>query len=272
MPIPLSCALACTVALASAAASAAHSSPVGAERGSAAKAEAAAFVKSYARPNAFQWVARWQDRVCAHVSGLTADQDAAVEARVESIAQAVVPASFLTMRTLSKIPERLEQPCQGRAVTILFSTDPQRSLDEIIAAKPGLWAFTSKAKKTVSSPVQVWYEKAGCDGCEPLETRLTGALVIVDLRRTRGQRLGALADYVAMLVLAQPHSFNQCQAAASVTDLLAGPCKGRPAPAGLTPSDAAYLTALYSGDSTYMDEVTARMAKILATAPTGQSR
>jgi hypothetical protein len=74
---------------------------------------------------------------------------------------------------------------------------------------------------------------------------IRGAVVIVDKQRVRATQLGALADYGAMLVLSQPRALDHCQALPSVTDLFAGPCPGRAAPAGLTPADNAYLSALY---------------------------
>jgi beta-lactamase regulating signal transducer with metallopeptidase domain len=70
-------------------------------------------------------------------------------------------------------------------------------------------------------------------------------VVIVDGRRVETQKLGAIADYVAMIVLAQPRALDRCQALPSITDLFAGSCPGRAAPTGLTPADNAYLSALY---------------------------
>jgi hypothetical protein len=70
--------------------------------------------------------------------------------------------------------------------------------------------------------------------------------VIVDLRSTGNKSLALLTDYVAMVVLSQPRSLDHCNALPSITDLYAGSCPGRGAPDGLTPADAAYLTALYT--------------------------
>jgi len=86
----------------------------------------------------------------------------------------------------------------------------------------------------------------------------------------RTRSLGLLADYVTMLALSQPRALGQCNALPSITDLFA-PCPGRPAPTGLTPADAAYLTALYpqkGAGPQYGDEslVAERMARILSGA------
>ena len=71
-----------------------------------------------------------------------------------------------------------------------------------------------------------------------------------------------------MLALSQPRNLGQCNALPSVTDLFAN-CPGRSPPDGLTPADAAFLTALYGGDAAGSNSVTEtaiakRMAAILA--------
>jgi hypothetical protein len=93
---------------------------------------------------------------------------------------------------------------------------------------------------------------------------LMNVLVIVDLSRTGAVKLGAIADYAAMLALAQPGALDRCNVLPSVTDLFAGPCAGRIAADRLTPADTAYLTALYArrGPSD-RSSVVKRMAAIL---------
>jgi hypothetical protein len=80
-----------------------------------------------------------------------------------------------------------------------------------------------------------------------------------------------LSDYVAMVVLSQPRSLDSCQPLPSVTDLFASGCSGRAAPDGLTPADAAYLTALYQANpearkAGEQADIAGRMAKILGPA------
>ncbi|MGZ3277095.1 MAG: M56 family metallopeptidase [Caulobacteraceae bacterium] len=94
-------------------------------------------------------------------------------------------------------------------------------------------------------------------------------LLIVDLRRpaTRTRSLGRLADYLAMAALSESRDLGQCNVLPSITDLFAA-CPDRLPPDGLTPADAAYLTALYAredGRPRPGDEsaIAQRMAKIL---------
>jgi hypothetical protein len=85
-------------------------------------------------------------------------------------------------------------------------------------------------------------------GPEPaVHKRIAAALVTVDLRRAGAVKLGAIADYVAMLVLSEPRFPDRCQTLPSVIDMFSA-CPGRPAPDGLTAADFAYLTAVYSAD------------------------
>ena len=75
-------------------------------------------------------------------------------------------------------------------------------------------------------------------------------LIVVDSKALAGKDLGAVTDYLVVLALSQPKSLDGCSGLSSVIDMFAkSACPGQDAPAdGLTPSDAAYLTALYGSD------------------------
>lgn len=129
------------------------------------------------------------------------------------------------------------------------------------------------AQTTVDSP-----ESGTPMGCanshfsECLQSLFLNVLVVVDNAKVKGQPLGPVSDYVAMLALSQPRSLDGCQALPSVIDLFAkSPCEGRTAPDGLTAADAAYLTALYKADPQNkgrweQDDIMAEMADILIKA------
>ena len=101
-----------------------------------------------------------------------------------------------------------------------------------------------------------------------LRSELNNVLIVVDTSRLKGQTLGPLTDYLSMLALAQVKSLDGCAALPSVIDRLGQPCRDRQAPDGLTPADAAYLTALYASDleankPLEQDEISSRMNAIL---------
>ena len=107
-----------------------------------------------------------------------------------------------------------------------------------------------------------------------LRTMFRNILIVVDNRAVAGKNLGPLTDYLAMLALAQPKTLEGCAALPSVIDMFAkSDCPGRDRPDGLTPSDAAYLTALYASDPEAkmplaQGDISGRMAKILVNAKT----
>jgi beta-lactamase regulating signal transducer with metallopeptidase domain len=249
--------------------------------------QAASFVESYAATsNAV--IARWRNPLCVRVVGLTAQQAAAVRARVEQVAKA----AGLDVQSAG---------CQRSNIEVGFTTDPQHMLDGVIASYGHLLGDRTSGTKdarTVTQPIQAWYQTNegnyaanGAGGLKALVSlqynpqneagyaqwmagqgqagneRIpdwgipgafpTGAwgprqflnvFVIVDLRRTGKERLGLISDYVTMLALSQPRSLGRCNVLPSVTDLFADACPGR-APEGLTAADVAYLGALYATGS-----------------------
>jgi hypothetical protein len=82
-----------------------------------------------------------------------------------------------------------------------------------------------------------------------LQSVFRHVLVVVDTSKVQDQSPGAIADYAAMLAMAQPKSLDACNTLPSVIDLLASRCPGAEAAKdGLTRADVAYLTALYRTD------------------------
>ena len=82
-----------------------------------------------------------------------------------------------------------------------------------------------------------------------LQSTFKNVFVVADSKALEGKELGLLADYLVMVTLSQPKSLDDCYALSSVLDVLTkSGCPGRDSPDGLTPGDAAYLTALYSAD------------------------
>jgi hypothetical protein len=294
------------------AATAAHAAPLTAAE---AKAQAADFVKAYGAATSFHTIGRWTSPLCINVVGLSAQQGAAVRARVAEVADGVGLIA-------------LGADCRGYNVEIAFTNDPQGTLDSVKGHGGDLLGDrTSETRdvKTVTLPIQAWYVTNGVlyarndtsdvkdlkvdvvyqqvGGGPPANAPVgvpngsafnpspgngppsstfpnggstyagegprafANVLVIVDARRTGNVELGVLADYAAMLALAQPRALGQCNPLPSITDLFAS-CQGRPAPNGLTPADGSYLTALYTAAGSVIGEsqqshVVQRMADLM---------
>ncbi len=265
------------------------------------------FVQSYAaaaNPNIDQ-IGRWHDPVCVQVWGLPlASQAAKVKARIESMAQALgLPAAHAGCRTNVEIVFT-DQP-QTTMDVIARRWEPLLGYYHL---------SNTKQLETVTHPIQAWYVTGthgdGADlaalmfsnlpssllppspdviddptnrppgGCGDRATAcfksvFDNVLIVADSRTLVGKTLSLVADDMVMLALSQAKSLDGCNALPSVLDAFArSPCHGRDPPHGLTPSDTAYLTALYSSDpegrkGLEVSDIAGRMAGILIKTAAG---
>ena len=231
------------------------------------------FVQANARVGQFGYTVRWQEPLCLQAFGLTPEQNAAVISRIQAVGQTLAGQIYSPRGT----------SCPQKNVTILFSTNPQRRLDRMIAHDPwflGDARSDTRAIKTITRPIQAWrVTVCTLTICrpEPFPQQPLVATVLVDARRIGATNLGAIADYMAMLVLADPRNLDHCQPLPSVLDLFVGPCPGRSAPTGLTRGDLAFLKALYTAGAPItqrdwnwsdhggsVDQISGRMGMLLA--------
>ena len=241
-------------------------------------------------------IGRWHYPVCVQVEGLArAAQAEVIKARIESVSRAVgLPAA--------------PSGCKAN-VEIVFSNDPQATMDGVAKRREDLLGYYHRRDhdrlKTVSRPIQAWYKtstrgEAANDERDPdnpwsartddpsvaaptgcgdaphftacLTSQFENVLIVVDNRALQGKTLGLVADYAVMLALSQPKSLDGCVVLPSILDLTArSACAGRDPPDGLTPADAAWLTALYESDPEAKgdgerSDITGRMARMLIKA------
>jgi hypothetical protein len=148
----------------------------------------------------------------------------------------------------------------------------------IMCSNTGSLAGETHAMETVDIPENG--SPSGCadsrfSGC--LKSLFKNVLIVVDSRAVQGKDLGPVEDYLAMLALSRPTSLDGCEALSSIIDLYAmSACPDRDPPDGLTPADAAYLTALYASDaetrlSSEQSDIAGRMASILIKARTADA-
>jgi hypothetical protein len=217
---------------------------------------ASSFVRFYAASTGAtasrQFVVRWPSNICVGVAGVPPDQASAVTSRI--IAVAAAAGLYADTSHLAQNNWQYNGKCKTPNIRVVFTVDPQRTLDQFVALQPKLRDEQTSAggsSATVTQPIQAWYQTIGPldigdDRADPDRRLLNSVLVIVDGRQTAGFRLGVLADYVAMMSLSEPRALGRCNVLPSVTDLFAGSCNGRAAPAGLAEADTAYLAALYA--------------------------
>ena len=238
---------------------------------------------------------RWWEPVCVQVSGVADRQQAMIKARIEDVSQAVGLA-------------KARKGCKAN-VEIMFTDRPQDAMDWVWRRREQLLGYyhrhDGKQLKAVKYPVQAWYvtatravlDRAGAlygidqptsgevvddpdnrtPACasSPFSVCADGlfknVLVVADSRALKGKDAGLLSDYLVMLTLARPKTLDGCNVLPSVLDVLSPAQCPHERPDGLTPGDAAYLTALYKADLSYrknfaQGDISDRMSAILIKA------
>lgn len=264
--------------------------------------EAYSVVRHFAAPTNPEvgQIGRWRDPVCAVVVGLAQDDQAAmIKARIESVAQQVgLPAAGAGCVANVEVvftdqPQlTMDMVAKRREYLLGYYHNHKRNQLKTVTRPVQSWYVTStrgEGTGTVAAAFSAFQDFSNFrmdevddpdipppNGCADsriaatcLQSRFRNVFILADSRALNGKALGLAADYFALLTLAQPRSLDGCGALPSVVDAFAkSPCPGRDPPDGLTPADAAYLTALYQADLrmrkvTEQADIARRMAKIL---------
>ena len=238
------------------------------------------FVESRATPTfRLGKVARWDAGICPTAMGLKPAFLKFIVQRVKDIAVRVgAPVSPVT-------------DCRSN-MEIVFTTKPQGLLDDIRQHHPAYLGYYDNGDQadhlaTVSHSIQAWYTIATIDmrgrvyidsrkaegACIDINcpnnpdvsgTRLNSGLrsglyhviVVADPDRLVDHEIGTLADYIAMLALAQPRALDDCEPLPTVLNLLAPGCAGAAQIQAISDSDIGYLRGLYhmSAEGTLRDQ------------------
>lgn len=99
-----------------------------------------------------------------------------------------------------------------------------------------------------------------------LSSEFFNVLIVAEPAKLLDYEIGTLADYIAMLALSQPSSFDACQEMSSISNLLVPGCTS--SAHSITDGDIAYLRGLYKMSAAatlavQRDEVRYRMSKDL---------
>jgi hypothetical protein len=81
---------------------------------------------------------------------------------------------------------------------------------------------------------------------------LYNVIIVADPSKLGDYEMGSLADYIAMLALSQPNSFDVCWEVPSITNLLTKDCQPERKTATLSDNDARFLYGLYKMDTNYV--------------------
>jgi hypothetical protein len=239
------------------------------------------FVQSHGTPAAKTGqLARWSDAICPVTLGLSPAMNAFVSARVAALAAEVgAPvAKRAGCRPNVEIlftdqPQTLVKRVARKQSAFLGYHDASQTASLVTFSRPiQAWYLTGTQNNKGQRSVDVSEGKAASElgvtqtngglqaleqmaqtpeGCADshftrcLSSLFVNVLIVADQNALSGRQIGPVADYVAMLALTQPRSFDGCDALPSILDLLSTKCGDRSEPDGVTDNDVAYLRALY---------------------------
>jgi hypothetical protein len=237
------------------------------------------FVSSIARPAQHESMARWSVQVCVIAAGLSTAESDFFQRRVVAVAtEAGIPASAAG--------------CQANFVVVV-TPEPEAFLREWWAAEPKLFnrergvAGVERLVRT-DRPVRVWHNVCNAPPALARNYRLSvtwhcntgttgsrltraavrsiySAIVVVDLRGIGGLTWGQVADYVAMVGLAQLRADAETGPVPTVLSLFEDDHDQRAK--ALTVWDQAFLKSVYAsrdGSITEPTQVKLKMTEDLA--------
>jgi beta-lactamase regulating signal transducer with metallopeptidase domain len=226
-------------------------------------------------------IARWKVGICPMVMGLPAKYADFVARRLTAIARK------------AGAPVNADPKCR-RNIEIVFTTRPQAVADDIASHRRAYLGYFDNLDQAaelaqVKHDVQAWYLTGTMDmdgnvrvdnprgdflSTDPfgrgkvfyaagagrfnntgISSTLYNVVIVADPSKLGDYEMGSLADYIAMLALSQPKSFDDCWEVPSVTNLLSRDCAPDRKTQTLSDNDAAFLYGLYkmsSGDNIYL--------------------
>jgi hypothetical protein len=207
---------------------------------------------------------RFRDDICVKVVGLPDEYNAFIAKRVGEIAGQV------------HAPVAKAGDCKPN-IHVIFTTEPQALASDIAKRKDILMGFywnTANLKRlaTFSRPIQAWYVtrtrddsgkskleihdptafldppvgRAGSRLSNGMSAEVVHSLILADANKVAGEKIEAVADYVAVLALARWQKLDRCSAMPTILNLMADGCDAEAKPDAATAQDLALLTGLYS--------------------------
>lgn len=230
---------------------------------------------------------RWQEPVCPLVAGLPASQGEFVLARISAVARAAgVPLAPQECRAnlyivVTASPDKLLNLWQRRHRRLFGGASPTAVRDFLTKPRPiRVWYNATFGTRFGTQLDQGAPEVGMVFDNVPSNHHFSGSrlviddvplftsvIIVVDVVQVSGLQYGQLADYVAMIALAQL-DLDVHLSAPSILELFAPATPDVPKPNGLTSWDAAYLKALYSTEQgTTMQRSSMASTMLRAMAP-----
>jgi hypothetical protein len=240
------------------------------------------FVQSFAAPTRMTGkLARWEDGVCPVTVGLKPAFTKFISVHVKDVASQVgAPVNAQSgckpniEIVFTTAPQKLLDNIRKKQATYLGYADNSAQMDALAKVSHPIQAWYTTATRDLRGETHVDSSKVAmsgipievpCPDCPDGKIRLYGisagtvtgsrlgdgmrsslyhVIIVADPTKLADYEIGTLADYVAMLSLAQLSSLDLCQTLPSIVNTLAKNC-AMPATA-LAANDLGYLRGLYA--------------------------
>jgi hypothetical protein len=232
------------------------------------------FVRERLPTSRFEQYARFHDPVCVKVIGLPAEFDGFIAKRIVEVAKQVKapladsatctpnvnvvftaqPQALLTdiakrrdvlfgfiFKAQMKDVATFRRPIQSWYLTRAVGTNGQDVLElndprPCVSSPQGICAIKAPAVMG----------KAGSRLGNDMSSELVHSLVIADANKVAGEKIEAVADYIAVLALSRWQGLERCSGLPTILNLMADDCDATDKPTAATPADLALLSGLYS--------------------------
>jgi len=224
-------------------------------------------------------IGRWRDHICPMVVGLTDPQAQFVQRRLVDV-----------QNTVRKFKEAVNKTCAPN-LFVIITDEAEQVLTSWKSRDPGMFRWKTRdgvSRSNGDGPVRAWHNAImePSDGAPPslndgqppgfklkpsrIESsaaeNIRAVVVLVDTRAAGSVTLSQIADYIAMVSLAQLDLTANLGGVNSILRLFAEPRPATP-PTALTDWDLAFLNGLYRTSYTPINQrrdIAARMARALA--------
>ncbi|WP_375397412.1 hypothetical protein [uncultured Sphingomonas sp.] len=232
------------------------------------------FVRSLASDKDGRQLARWNGRLCVRIVGLWPERERTVGDRIAALAgrlgvsyQTPPKCTPNTVIAFTGQADKFTAEIVDAVPALISDVDsyglpPRKQIARYLAPRPIRW-FAINATTNADGQRAGAVDRNGAGlatDASPssipasrimARTRenTVAALIVVDESKLGGIKWTQLADYLAMVTFAQPRIDANFADSDSIMAMFAARDAGRAGPAGLTPADQAFLTALYRTDA-----------------------
>lgn len=229
-----------------------------------------ALIKRLASAKDDRQLARWDDRICARVLGLTPDRATYLTDRINAAAKAVGIGASTNAKCTTNVLIVFTPFADAFAADVVrnhpdYLQDIERAglprgkvKASYLAPRPVRWFSINKTVMADGGATDT-YPKSSDEGPHlsltmpsriGMRTRENTmlSLIVVDEPKMAGLKWSQLGDYLAMVSLSQPRMDADYGGEDSVLAVFADRDAGKTGPLGLTDQDRNFLTALYKSD------------------------